>query len=93
MSYHYKTKQMLKEAGRELGPRLGKLAVSKGLPVAQVAFITGASRPTVYQWFAGGAVSNAYRSAVQALINKLRTGTREQIADMKKTKAYIAPLF
>jgi hypothetical protein len=92
MAYHYKTKLMLMEANRDLGSRLGKLAVAKGLPVMQVALLTGASRPTVYHWFSGGTVSNAYRTTVTLLINRLRTGSKEQITELQNSEAYIASL-
>lgn len=72
MSYHQKTKERVKEAGRGLGARLGKLAVKHGFSVQEIAEKTGASRVTVYSWITGGNVTNAYKSAVLALIEKLR---------------------
>lgn len=92
MGYHYKTKQMAKQASQTQGMRLAKLSVTKGLSVQQIALITGASRTTVYNWFSGKGVTNAYRAHVQALINKLRTGTAEQIAELKEAQGYIPPL-
>jgi hypothetical protein len=55
-----------------LGARLGRLAVRKGVSVQEIATSTGASRTTVYSWFAGRGITNAYRSAVKALIEKLQ---------------------
>ena len=92
MGYHHKTKQLAKQAAKEQGTRLAKLAVPKGLSVQQIATITGASRPTVYNWFAGKGVSKAYKAHVQALIHKLRTGTEEEIVELQGAKAYIPPL-
>lgn len=71
--YHQKTKQRLKAAPPTLGARLGRLAINKGLSVQQVATKTGASRTTIYSWFAGGGVTNAYKTAVEQLISELRT--------------------
>jgi hypothetical protein len=59
-----------------LGSKLGRLAVLRGFSVVQVALHTGASRTTVYSWFTGGHVSNAYRPAVQRLIITLETKKR-----------------
>lgn len=92
MGYHFKTKQSAKQASKEQGARLAKLAVAKELSVAQIATITGASRATVYSWFSGNGVSKAYQPNVQALIHKLRTGTEEEIVELKSAKAYIPPL-
>jgi transposase len=92
MGYHHKTKQLIKQASKEQGTRLAKIAVTKGLSVHQIATITGASRATVYNWFSGAGVSKAYQPNVQALIHKLRTGTEEEIVELRGAKAYIPPL-
>jgi transcriptional regulator with XRE-family HTH domain len=92
MGYHHKTKQATKQAAKEQGMRLAKLAVANKLSVAQIAVITGASRATVYNWFAGNGVSKAYKAHVQALIHKLRTGTTEEVMELQGAKAYIPPL-
>ena len=69
MSYHYKTKTVLKRAPvKTLGTLLGRKAIRKGFSVAQISDKTGASRTTVYSWLAGGTVSNAYRKPVEDLI-------------------------
>lgn len=92
MAYHAKTKQLVKQAAQGQGSRLGKLAVAKGLSVNQIALLTGASRSTVYSWFAGKGVTNAYRPIVQLLIQRLRTGTKEQIMELQETKTQIPPM-
>ncbi len=72
MAYHFLTRQYLKTAPSSLGVRLGRLAVRKGVSVQDIAKRIGASRPTIYSWFAGGTVSNAYKERVQALINEFK---------------------
>lgn len=92
MSYHTKTKQIVRTAHRTLGVRLAKLAIIKGLSVQQIALLTGASRTTVYSWFAGRGVTNAYRPIVNILIRRLRDGSKEQIMELKMTKEPIPPM-
>ena len=84
MSYHASTKALVKVTSKELGARLGKLAVSKGLSVLQIARLTGASRTTVYSWFAGRGVTNSYRYVVKELIKTLQHGSTEQIMKIKQ---------
>jgi len=73
MAYHTTTRSLLKNAPSTLGVRLGRLAVRKKVSVHEVALRTGASRTTIYNWFAGRGVTKAYRAAVQELIAELRT--------------------
>lgn len=73
MTYHTKTRKALKQAPSSLGVRLGRLAVRKNKSVQDIAAVTGASRATVYSWFAGGTVSNAYSTIVTNLIAALQT--------------------
>lgn len=49
------------------------MAVRKKVSVQEIATKTGASRTTVYNWFAGGGVTNAYKDRVLALIQELQT--------------------
>ncbi len=72
MSYHNKTKQALRGAPSTLGVRLGRLAIRKGLSVSDITTSTGASRATVYNWLAGGVVSNAYRKPIADLIARIK---------------------
>lgn len=72
MPYHSNTRQLLKHAPSTLGVRLGRLAIRKKVSVQEIAAKTGASRTTVYNWFSGGGVTNAYKDRVQALITELQ---------------------
>lgn len=85
MSYHASTKALVRSSPKELGARLGKLAVNKGLSVIQIALLTGASRTTVYSWFAGNGVTNAYKYVVKELIKTLQHGSTEQIMELKNS--------
>lgn len=73
MPYHSNTRLHLRTAPSTLGVRLGRLAVRKKVSVQEIATKTGASRTTVYNWFAGGGVTNAYKDRVLALIQELQT--------------------
>lgn len=64
-------KRRVKVARATQGTKLAKLAVRKGFSVIQVAKCTGATRQTVYNWFAGRGVTQAYRLSVARLINIL----------------------
>lgn len=75
MPYFQKTKDGLRRrtgANAPLGVRLAKLAVKKDFSVIKIAEQTGASRTTVYSWFAGRGVTNAYKPAVLGLITTLK---------------------
>lgn len=72
MAYYSKTKAAVhKRRGRALGIQLAKLALARNFSVQQISEATGASRSTVYNWFAGTGVTNAYRAAVAQLIENL----------------------
>lgn len=71
MSYHTKTRIALRTAPNTLGVRLGRIAVRRGISVIDVAAKIGASRATVYSWFMGKAVSNAYRKPVEKYLQEL----------------------
>jgi hypothetical protein len=73
MAYHNKTKASVKSATPSLGVRLGKLAIKHEVTVQEIATTTGASRGTIYSWFKGGAVSNAYLKVVKGLVETLKT--------------------
>lgn len=62
---------MINDSAKTLGNVLGRWAVSKDLSVNRIAKATGATRQTIYNWFAGGDVAPAYRSRVETLINVL----------------------
>lgn len=71
MSYHTNTRVALQSAPNTLGVRLGRVAVRKGLSVSYLSAKIGASRATIYQWFLGSSVSNAYRRPVEQLLKEL----------------------
>jgi len=73
MPYQQKTRDSVQALPPSLGRRLAKRAIQRGVSVAAIAKETGASRTTVYSWFDGGPVSNAYRSVVAACIASLRS--------------------
>ena len=74
MAYHLKTKRALRTNHvQSMGTYLGRLAIRKGFSVADISTHTGATRATVYNWFAGGTVSNAYRKPVADLIAHIKT--------------------
>ena len=72
MAYHETTRILLKTTPRSLGVVLGRLALKKAISVSEVAKRTGASRTTVYSWFAGRGITNAYKRTVEELIQELR---------------------
>lgn len=72
MTYHKSTLQRIKKTPSTLGVRLGRLAVRHKLSVQEIAARTGASRTTIYNWFAGRGVTNAYCPAVEELIAELK---------------------
>lgn len=65
--------------------------MSKGLSVQQIALLTGASRSTIYNWFAGNGVTNAYRVSVLELTRTLRNGSKETIMQLKNQKPTPTP--
>lgn len=81
MSYHSTTRLLVRVRSRQLGPTLGRLAIKRNLSVQQIAALTGASRTTVYTWFAGGTVTNAYRRTVERLISSLRADDASSVLE------------
>jgi hypothetical protein len=81
MPYHATTKALLRVRSRQLGSRLGRAAVKNALSVQQIAQLTGASRTTVYSWFSGGTVTNAYRRTVERLVHQLNSKDAESVMD------------
>lgn len=73
MPYFQRTKDGVKQnKAAALGVRLAKLAVKREYSVVQIASYTKASRATIYSWFAGRGVSNAYKPIVNKLIDELK---------------------
>jgi transcriptional regulator with XRE-family HTH domain len=72
MAYSEKMRGAVKAVpAKTIGARLARLAIKKGISVQEVAKRTGASRTTVYNWFLGGDVSNAYLPRVERLAAEL----------------------
>jgi len=71
MPYSNKTKQIIADSPKTLGSILGRWAVDRDLSVSRIATATGATRQTIYNWFAGGDVAPAYRDRVTVLIKVL----------------------
>lgn len=73
MPYSPKLKQSVNNAPKTLGSILGRWAIDRDLSVTRIAFATGATRQTIYNWFAGGEVTPAYRDRVTLLVKALST--------------------
>lgn len=91
MAYHAITQARAQNPRKTAGVFLAKLAVRHELSAAQIAVLTGASRATVYNWFAGRAVSNAYKKAVSEITTILRSGDKEMIVKLK-TQGSVVPV-
>lgn len=88
MAYSTKTVEIVKTSPKTLGNQLGRWAVHLDFSVARIAYITGVSRQTVYNWFGGGDVFVAYRPHVEALIKVLQTSATSDEAWRKACKAF-----
>lgn len=73
MAYSPQVIDTVKKAPKTLGNQLGRWAVHLDFPVTKISKATGASRQSVYNWFAGGEVFVAYRPVVEALLSILKT--------------------
>ena len=78
--YSPDVKQRVKLRPRTLGRRLAMAAVKKEVSVLQLAYLLGASRGTIYNWYAGKDVTNAYKSRVSSLINILTAAPTPEAA-------------
>lgn len=88
MAYSQQTIDTVKNAPKTLGNQLGRWAVYLNFPVTRIAYITGATRQTVYNWMAGGEVFVAYRPAVTDLITILQSSPTAEEAWRKACKAF-----
>lgn len=74
MRYYSKTvKQRVKAGPNTTGLQLARLALLREISVAEIAYILGAARMTVYNWYSGKPITNAYRPSVTQLITILKT--------------------
>ena len=89
MKYYSRTlKQRVKAGPNTVGIQLGRLAVKKEISVKEIAYLTGAARMTVYNWFHGRAVTNAYVPRVEQIINILKAAPDGDTAWSKACQAF-----
>lgn len=88
MPYHKEIVDKVKTLPVTLGVRLGRWAIYLDLPATKIARATGASRQTVYNWFAGGTVMNAYAPAVERLIKCMQSSKTAEEAWSKACKEF-----
>lgn len=64
----------IKAADQKLiGVQLGRVCISKDIPVSDVAEFFNVSRMTVYSWFKGeSSVSSRYAEKMQKLLDKIK---------------------
>lgn len=78
MRYYSDTiKKRVRTGGKTPGLQLARLAVTHGVSVMEVADCVGAARQTVYNWYAGRGVTNAYLPRVERLIKKLQAASTD----------------
>lgn len=73
MPYSDTVKQSVASAPKTVGNQLGRWAVHLDFPVMAISRYTGATRQTVYNWFSGKEVTNAYKERVKSMLNILQT--------------------
>ena len=70
--YSASIKQRVKTGPNTVGLQLARLAILRGISITEIAYLLGAARMTVYNWFDGKSVTNAYTDRVQQLITILK---------------------
>lgn len=68
MAYSQKIIDMVANAPKTPGNRLGRWAIHLDFPVAKIAYALGVTRQTVYNWFEGKDVFVAYQNRVELLL-------------------------
>jgi hypothetical protein len=91
MRYRKHVRDAVKTGGDSLGPQLGRAAIRLDFPIARIAKLTGATRATIYSWFYGNQVSNAYRSAVTRLTTILTEAPTAAAAWSQACQAFQTP--
>jgi len=92
VAYSKKIRSSVALGQRTLGNKLGRWAIILNFPVYRVALITGATRQTVYNWFAGGEVAVPYRERAQALLDLLAmSSTAEEAWEKACTQFNLNP--
>ena len=73
MPYSHAVTDRIMKAPKTLGNQLGRYAVHLDVPVTLVAGATGATRQTVYNWFAGKyAPGNLFTAAITEYLKRAR---------------------
>lgn len=81
MRYYSPTiRQRVKAGPNTLGIQLARHAIRMDLSIKEVSHLVGASRMTVYNWYNGRAVTNAYQPRVKQLIEILKTAPSSDAA-------------
>lgn len=88
MAYSPQIVDTVKKAPKTLGNQLGRWAVHLDFPVTKISKLTGASRQTIYNWFAGGEVFVAYRPSVTHLLTIFQSSSTPEEAWRKACKAF-----
>lgn len=79
---HYtpKIKARVKAGPNTVGLQLARLALLRSISVMEIAYLLGASRMTIYNWYSGKQVTNAYVPSVTQLISILKTAPDDSAA-------------
>ena len=89
MRYYSKiVKQRVKAGPNTPGLELARLAILRDISIKEIAYLLGASRMTVYNWFSGGKITNAYQQRVTQLVNILKTAPTNDAAWSKACEAF-----
>jgi predicted transcriptional regulator len=74
------------------GVRLSRLAIKHNISVIKIAACTGATRATVYNWYAGKGVTHAYQARVKQLTEILKTAPTRDAAWSTACSTFNLPL-
>jgi hypothetical protein len=88
MAYSENIRFEVAKAPKTIGNQLGRWAIHLDFPVIKIAQATGATRQTVYNWFKGGEVLQAYKNNVNTLIKILQSSPTAEEAWRKTCKTF-----
>lgn len=88
MAYSENIRFEVAKAPKTIGNQLGRWAIHLDFPVIKIAQATGATRQTVYNWFKGGEVLQAYKNNVNTLIKILQSSPTAEDAWRKTCKTF-----
>lgn len=88
MPYSESIRYEVSKAPKTIGNQLGRWAIHIDFPVMKIAQATGATRQTVYNWFKGGEVLQAYKNNVNTLIKILQSSPNAEDAWRKTCKTF-----